>query len=105
MPALRTLKQQFTHLLGLTSPPVAVAFCASAPPSVRKFMGQVPSGCSFWKLAASARRRAQHLSRWHWTTTTVPLAGSAHGIDLPPERAHELKHVLGLMAQLGYVKT
>src|SRR5262245_61753157 len=42
--------------LSLPRPPVAVSFLEAAPDGVRRFMGQVPSSCSFWSVAASAER-------------------------------------------------
>ena len=46
------LDRLLTTTLGLTRPPVAVAFRDEPPPGVTKFTGVQPSGCSFWKVAA-----------------------------------------------------
>jgi uncharacterized protein (DUF169 family) len=97
------IEEQLTQELELDRPPVAVAFRDAAPSGVRKFMGEVPSSCTFWKLAAStpAGRSAFYTvpsDHYH-----CPIGSYTHSIDLPPERAHELSDVLGLMAKIGYV--
>ena len=81
------LEQHLSRLLGLARSPVAVAFRESPPAGVEKFSGTVPSGCSFWRIAAEGR-----------TFYTVP------SIALPPDRAPELEQALGLMAGAGYIK-
>ena len=96
----RLLEQQLTSDLGLTRRPVAMAFRDAAPPGVPQFAGVVPSGCTFWRLAADGR-----------TFFTVPsdhyncaIGSHTHNIPLPAERAHELGDTLGFMADIGYVR-
>ena len=45
------VERKITHALGDLRP-VAVAYLETAPEGVAKFEGTVPSGCSFWSLAA-----------------------------------------------------
>ena len=79
---------------------IAVSYLSAAPQGVRKFSGSVPSGCTFWSLAATGEGfytvPADHLN--------CPIGSYTHGIELPAERAHELERTLSLMAGIGYVK-
>jgi uncharacterized protein (DUF169 family) len=60
----------------------------------------VPSGCTFWKLAAEGRTfytvQADHYN--------CPIGCYTHNIPLPPEREAELGQTLGLMSEIGYVR-
>jgi uncharacterized protein (DUF169 family) len=87
--------------LQLARRPVAVAFRGSPPAGVDRFGGVEPSGCSFWRLAAAGRVfytvRVDHHN--------CPIGGYTHSIPLPDDRATELEQVLGMMTELGYVRT
>ncbi len=96
----RTLEQQLSSDLGLTRRPVAITVCDTPPAGVAKFVGSVPSGCTFWRLASEGR-----------SFFTVPsdhyncaIGAYTHNIPLPAERAHELSDTLGFMAGIGYVR-
>jgi uncharacterized protein (DUF169 family) len=96
----RSLEQQLCSDLGLTRRPVAIAFRDAPPPGVEKFVGSVPSGCSFWRLASEGR-----------TFFTVPsdhyncaIGSYTHNIPLPAARANELNDTLGFVASIGYVR-
>jgi uncharacterized protein (DUF169 family) len=86
--------------LGLEGRPVAVAFREEPPEGVAKFTGTVPSGCSFWRLAAEGRTfytvAADHYN--------CPIGSYTHNIPLPAERAPELEQTLTLMTGIGYLK-
>lgn len=79
---------------------IAVSYLSAAPAGVEKFSGMVPSGCSFWNLAATGRGfytvPADHLN--------CPVGSFTHAIDLPADRASELEQTLSLMAGIGYVR-
>ncbi len=94
------IERQLSSALGLTRRPVAVAFLNAPPAGVERFAGVMPSGCSFWRLAAEGRSfytvAADHYN--------CPIGSYTHNIALPPERAPELEQTLSLMASLGYVK-
>ncbi len=80
--------------------PVAVAYLEAPPEGVERFEGTVPSGCSFWKLAA-------HGSSFYTVPSdhfNCPIGSYTHAIDLPPERAGELEQTLSLMTGVGYVR-
>ena len=100
MPDYRSLEQQFSETLGLERRPVAVKFQKTPPAGVPNFTGTEPSGCSFWRLAASGR-----------TFYTVPgdhynyaIGSYTHNIPLPEERAEELDQTLSFMTGIGYIK-
>jgi uncharacterized protein (DUF169 family) len=94
------IEKQLSSDLGLTRRPVAVAFRDEAPPGIPQFMGTVPSGCSFWRLASEGATfftvPADHYN--------CPIGAYTHNIPLPPERAKELQDVLGFMTGIGYVR-
>ncbi len=96
----RSLEQQLSSDLGLTRRPIAIAFLDTPPPGVTKFIGTVPSGCSFWRLAAEGRTFFTVPSDHY----NCPIGAHTHNIPLPPERAKELEETLGLMADIGYVR-
>ena len=79
---------------------IAVSYLFEAPHGVRKFSGTVPSGCTFWHLAATGDGfytvPGDHLN--------CPIGSYTHAIDLPAGRASELEQTLSLMAGIGYVR-
>jgi uncharacterized protein (DUF169 family) len=93
------LERQLSSDLGLTRRPVAVAFRPAPPAGVAQFKGSVPSGCTFWRLAAEGAAfytvPADHYN--------CPIGAYTHNIPLPPDRAGELRDTLGFMAGIGYV--
>lgn len=96
----RDVARQLTEALGLQRRPVAVAFRPAPPLGVPKFSGMEPSGCSFWRLAATERAfytvPADHYN--------CPVGSYTHNIPLPADRAAELPQTLTLMTELGYLK-
>ena len=80
--------------------PVAVSYLDAPPAGVEKFSGTVPSGCTFWRLAAEGRSFYTVPSDFY----NCPVGSYTHAIDLPAERAGELEQVLGLMIGAGYLK-
>src|SRR5215472_4473123 len=96
----RSLEQQFSETLSLERRPVAVKFQKRPPAGVPNFTGTEPSGCSFWRLAASGR-----------TFYTVPadhyncaIGSYTHNIPLPQERAEEFDQTLSFMTGIGYIQ-
>lgn len=96
----RALEQQLSSELGLTRRPVAIAVADTPPAGVSKFIGSVPSGCSFWRLASDGRVfftvQGDHYN--------CPIGAYTHNIPLPPDRANELPQTLGLMSDIGYLR-
>jgi uncharacterized protein (DUF169 family) len=60
----------------------------------------VPSGCSFWRLAAEGRT----FSTAGPDHANCAVGSYTHNVPLPPERAAELEQTLGFMTGLGYVR-
>jgi uncharacterized protein (DUF169 family) len=96
----KALEEKIGGAVKLARRPVAVAFLEAAPAGVTKFEGTEPSGCSFWRLAASGR-----------VFYTVPenhfncaVGAYTHNIALSPEREKETEQTLKMMFDLGYVK-
>lgn len=80
--------------------PVAVSYLDAPPAGVEKFLGTVPSGCTFWRLAAEGRAFYTVPSDFY----NCPIGSYTHAIDLPADRAGELEQTLGLMVGVGYLK-
>ena len=96
----RGLEARFAAALTLPHRPLAIAFRDAAPPGVPRFEGRVPSGCSFWRLAAAGR-----------VFYTVPadhyncaVGSHTHAISLTAERAAELDQTVTFMVGLGYLR-
>jgi uncharacterized protein (DUF169 family) len=96
----RGLEHQLSSELSLTRRPVAIAFLDASPAGVSKFTGSVPSGCSFWRLASEGRVFFTVPSDHY----NCPIGSYTHNIPLPADRANELGDMLGLMADVGYVR-
>jgi len=96
----RRMEEQLTEALGLRRRPVAVAFRDAAPAGVMKFSGSEPSGCSFWRIAASGRSFYTVAGDHHNCAT----GSYTHNLALPPERAAELEQTLSFMTSIGYLK-
>ncbi len=80
--------------------PVAIAFSDTGPAGVPAFTGSMPSGCSFWKLAAEGRT-FYTVPGDHYN---CPIGSYTHNIPLPPEREPELMQTLSMMTGIGYIR-
>jgi uncharacterized protein (DUF169 family) len=100
MPDYAQIEQQLTEALALTRRPVAIAFLDVPPPGVERFTGTLPSGCSFWSLAAQGRTFSTSPADHH----NCPIGSYTHNIPLPPAREPELMQTLSLMAEIGYIR-
>jgi uncharacterized protein (DUF169 family) len=94
------VETQLTTTLGLTRRPVAIAFRESPPAGVDALTGTQPSGCSFWRLAASGQVFYTVPSDHY----NCPVGSYTHNIQLPKEREPELMNTLTLMVNVGYLK-
>src|SRR5436309_2357681 len=88
------------NLLGLTSPPVAIAFLAEPPAGTPHVAAREPAGCGYWRRAAAGEvfytSADDHKS--------CPVGAHTHGVALAPEEAKELEGLLGVMVGLEYLK-
>src|SRR5579862_3845257 len=96
----KKLEQKISAAVKLSNRPVAVAFLDAAPAGVERFEGTEPSGCSFWRLAASGRV-FYTLPENHFNCA---VGAYTHNISLSPEREKETEQTLKFMFDLGYVK-
>lgn len=100
MPDYRSLEQLLSDSLSLNRRPVSVAFAENPPPGLPKFEGQQPSGCSFWRIAASGRGFYTVPSDHY----NCPIGSYTHNIPLPSERAGEMDETLDFMTGLSYLR-
>src|SRR5262245_2198477 len=100
MPDFAVLEKILTSALQLSRRPVAVAFRDTPPPGVEKFTGSVPSGCSFWRLAAEGRAFYTVPSDHH----NCPVGSYTHNIPLPEGSQPDLTQTLSLMSDIGYIR-
>jgi uncharacterized protein (DUF169 family) len=95
----RDAERKITEVLGELRP-VAVAYLDAAPAGVNRFEGSVPSGCTFWNLAARGESfytvPADHFN--------CAIGSYTHAIDLPAHRASELDQTLTFMTSIGYLR-
>jgi uncharacterized protein (DUF169 family) len=96
----RELEEQLSAAMGLTRRPVAIASVDQLPANVARFEGTVPSGCTFWALAAEGRTFYTVPSDHY----NCPIGCYTHNIPLPSDREAELMGTLGLMADIGYIR-
>lgn len=94
------IERQLQARLQIRTRPIAVTFREAAPVGVRAFEGSQPSSCSFWRLAAEGLA-FYTVPGDHYN---CPIGSYTHNVPLPPDRAQELEQVLGLMAEIGYLK-
>ena len=99
MTSWASLHRQLTDRLGDVHP-VAVAYRDTPPEGLEPYTGTVPSGCSFWRLAAGGRA-FYTVPGDHYN---CPIGSYTHAIDLPADRAGELEQTLTLMASIGYLR-
>jgi uncharacterized protein (DUF169 family) len=103
MPNWKELEAKLTGHLKLDRAPVAVSFCAAAPTGVRKFDGSVPSGCTFWSLAATAPAGQAAFYTVPADHQNCPIGAYTHNIP-HADGGQMLNEMLGMMAHMGYVK-
>jgi uncharacterized protein (DUF169 family) len=95
-----SLESRLTQALALTRRPVAVSSCQEPPAGVTKFSGSVPSGCSFWRLAADGRSFYTEPGDHY----NCAIGCYTHNIALPPEREAELGATVEFMTSIGYIR-
>jgi len=89
-----------TQLLGLSSPPVAIAFVAAAPPGVAHVAAGEPAGCGYWRRAAAGEvfyTVADDHKR-------CPVGAHTHNVPLSPTEKEELMALVQTMVGLEYLR-
>lgn len=94
------LEQKIGRAVKTERRPVAVAFLDAPPAGVSRFDGTEPSGCSFWRLAASGKM-FYTLPENHFNCA---VGAYTHNIPLSAEREKETEQTLKMMFDLGYVR-
>ena len=93
-------QSQLSSLLGLTSQPVAIAFCSSAPSGVAHVAQPEPAGCGYWRRAAAGEvfytEASDHMG--------CPVGAHTHSVQLSAEKKKELEGLIGVMVGLEYLK-
>jgi len=94
------IERRLTDVLRLSRRPVAIAFRDTPQQGVLPLAGSQPSGCSFWRLAA-AGQVFYTVPSDHFN---CPVGSFTHNIPMPAEREVELKGVLTMMWDIGYIR-
>jgi uncharacterized protein (DUF169 family) len=85
--------------LELAHAPVAVAFVDSPPAGMSHVSHAEAAGCGYWKRASEGQS--------FYTTAEdhmyCPVGAFTHGVTLPPDKAAELKSLVGTMIELKYL--
>jgi uncharacterized protein (DUF169 family) len=100
MSNLQQVESKLIQSLSLRRRPVSVSILDDIPEGVDKFDGVVPSGCTFWRLAADGST-FYTVAGDHYN---CPVGAYTHNIPLPESRAAELPQVLSIMMGVGYLK-
>lgn len=93
-------RQHLQNILGLSSPPVALAYRSEPPAGVPRVTEPMPSGCGYWKAAAEGRtfytEASDHLG--------CPVGAYTNGVSLCAETARELGSMVETMVGLEYLR-
>ena len=103
MPTWTEIERTLTDRLKLDVAPVAITFCDAPPAGVRKFEGSAPSGCTFWKLAATAPVRQGAFYTVAADHQNCPIGAHTHNVP-QADGGKMLNEMLGMMAGMGYVE-
>lgn len=89
---------ELTSKLGLTSPPVALSFVEDAPEDLRTVDREVPSACSFWRMAEAEVFYAPAEKHYN-----CPIGTMTMGFDMPQEVQQNLMGLVQMMTGSGYI--
>jgi uncharacterized protein (DUF169 family) len=96
----RQSSRTLESLLGLGSPPIAIAFRDRAPEGVERIAPRALAGCGYWTLASSGKvfytEAADHYG--------CPIGMHTHNVEMPAASADELRGLIGTMVQIGYLR-
>jgi len=99
MPSIAEHARKLEQLLGLATPPIALAFSAKPPETVKRTSSPAPASCSYWGRASDGEL---------FYTTAEDHVGCAvgahtHGVPFTEKLKGELNAMLGQMFELGYL--
>ena len=93
----RALSDQLVNTLGLATPPVGLRFVAEPPAGMRRFEGEVPSACTFWRRAEEGAFYADAPAHFNCLIGTHTM-----GLPMPEEKGPELMALIGQMGDNEY---
>jgi len=99
-PAWKKLEERISAAVKLSKRAIAVGFLDAVPTGLEEFKGTEPSGCSFWRLAASGKS-FYTLPENHFNCA---VGAYTHNIPLSAARETETEQTLKMMFDLGYVR-
>jgi uncharacterized protein (DUF169 family) len=88
-----------TPLLGLTTPPVAIAFVEQVPPGTPHVKAVQPASCAYWTLAA----RGEVFYTDANDHKNCPVGAHTHGVPLSKDEQAGLQGLVSTMVGLGYL--
>lgn len=88
---------RLSSMLGLPTPPIAIAFTADPPEGVAHFDGQVPSTCSLWREAEKGVFYADPQAH-----ANCAVGAYVMGFPMTDDVGANLQESLGLMAEVDY---
>jgi uncharacterized protein (DUF169 family) len=92
------ISTRLVELLGLTRPPVALAFADAQPPGASRPASAAPSACSFWRRAEEKVFYASAEDHFNCL-----LGSMVMGFELPAEAGQELGGLVEFMCGEGYI--
>ena len=93
-------QNSFAELLGLRTPPIAIAFVDSPPPGIARVNAAEPAGCGYWRRAAAGEVFFT-LADDH---KGCPVGAHTHHIPLTSSEQAELMGLVETMVGLSYLK-
>lgn len=85
--------------LGITDPPVAIAFVDEQPSGVPRTDSVMPSACAFWRQAEQGTFFAAAEDHFN-----CPLGAMVMGFSLPEQQMAQLQEEVGMMCGISYVR-
>jgi len=92
--------QTLQELLDLRWPPVALSFRDTPPAGVPRVEHAAPAGCSYWRLATEGAVFYTVASDHYGCV----VGSHTHNVDLPPDKAHDLRGMFAILVQLQYMQ-
>jgi uncharacterized protein (DUF169 family) len=91
---------QLQALLGLPTPPVAIAFRPSAPAGVPRTTQKEPAGCGYWRRAGTGEVFYTDAD----DHKNCPVGAHTHGVALSADESAQLHQLVQTMVGLEYLK-
>tara|TARA_B100000809_G_C14989388_1_gene477438 strand:+ start:265 stop:975 length:711 start_codon:yes stop_codon:yes gene_type:complete len=92
------INQEITSAFGLDIPPIAMALVNDQPQGVEVFEGDVPSFCTFWRMAEKKAFYAPAQKHFN-----CPIGAMVLGFDMPEEVQEQLGGMVKKMCECSYL--